>query len=190
MRVVFSSGKRYIVLSMKNGGKTLILAATGVALVLAAHAAVKTSPGEGETGADGLSSDNPYGAIINRNIFDLHDAPTNTGPDRPKDPPANVKLTGITTILGNKQALFILNEQGSAGHPPSTHSLILSEGQRSGAVEVLTINPKARMATIKNDGNEFTLNIETNKSAPTATPIGGGIPGARAAGYTPPGPAA
>lgn len=178
---------------MRNGGKKLILTAGCIALTLTARTAVKTPEevSSGPSESDTLSKDNPYTSIIQRNIFDLHDPPPPPPEKVDKGPPPNIKLTGITTIFGNKQALFIVNELGVGGKPPTTHSVILSENQRAGVLEVIEIDPKGRKATIKSDGVESTLNIETNKVAVTgggAPPNAGGPPGAHAGAYgTPPG---
>lgn len=171
---------------MKNAEKTLICAAGCIALALAARAAVGpvSPPAEKETPANTLSSDNPYGAIVERNIFDLHDPPPPKEEKKETPPPANIKLNGITTIFGNKQALFMVTEKAEAGKTATSRSLILAEGQRSGVLEVLEINPKARTARIKNDDIESVINIETNKTAasggPAPAPTAGGMPGAHA----------
>lgn len=171
MSMAFVPRRRYITLSMKNRATVWICAGGCIALALVARAA--KTPGDDHA----VGSDNPYGAIVERNIFDLHDPPPPAVDDKKdKGPPPNIKLTGITTIFGAKQALFILNKPGAAGKPPSTQSLILSEGQRSGDLEVLEINPKGRLARIKLDDVESTLNIETNKGAITQQ-AGGGAPG-------------
>ena len=154
---------------MKNGGKMLICAMACIALALAARAA-KTSKEPADTSsdkpADTVSLDNPYGAIVERNVFDLHDPPpVKLEPDTPKGPPPNIKLTGITTIFGMKQALLSVNKPGAAGKPPTTIYLTLNEGQRRDDIEMLEINPKARTAKIKSDDMESLLNIETNHTA-------------------------
>jgi hypothetical protein len=193
MSMAIGSRQRYIKSSMKNGAITLICAGSCVALALAAHAAAK-SPTEDHA----VNSDNPYGAITERNIFDLHDPPPpQVEKKEDKGPPPNIKLTGITTIFGKSQALFILNTLGAAGKPPTTRSLILNEGQRQGEVEVLEINPKGRSAKVKIDEVEATLTIETNKGtinmqANAGGPGSQGAPGMRTSPYaappgTPPG---
>src|SRR5580700_4604136 len=132
---------------MKNGKKVLICGLGSVVLAVAAQAIVVPRPTD-EQGAPKepsftLSPDNPYGAIVERNVFDLHDPPPPAvKDDKPKDPPANVKLTGILTIFGKKQAMFLVNEPGAAGKQPKTLSLILNEHQREGVLEVLEIDPK------------------------------------------------
>lgn len=169
---------------MKNGGKTLIYAAGCIVLALAARAGVR-SPGESESDKE-LSVGNPYGAIVERNVFDLHDPPVHDAKDdKPKEPPPNIKLNGITTIFGNKQALFTVNRPGAAGKPPTTRSLMLAERQRSEDLEVLEIDPQARTARIKIDQIESLIHIETNKTAgggPAPTAGVGGAPGAHVPG--------
>jgi hypothetical protein len=176
---------------MKNGGKMLFCVAGTVALVMAARAA--KLPGDvtdrpADKPADTLNPDNPYGAIVERNVFDLHDPPPpKLEPDTPKGPPPNIKLNGITTIFGMKQALISLTKPGAAGKPPTTIFLTLSEGQRKDDVEVLEINPKARTTKIKNEDVESLLNIETNRAVAGGPAPGGGAPGAHAPASTPPG---
>jgi hypothetical protein len=170
---------------MKNGGKTVICAVGCLALAIAGRGAVNP-PVEGGIDARG---ENPYTSIItNRNVFDLHDPPPPVlETNKPTAPPANIKLTGITTIFGNKQALFIINELGAAGKLPATHSVILAEGQRAGVLEVLEINPAGRNARIKNDDVESLISIETNKVASAPPGPAGGMPGAHAPPYGAPG---
>jgi len=190
MKLVFVPKKRYGYPTMKNGGKMLICAAACIALALAARAA-KTSKEPADTSsdkpADTVSLDNPYGAIVERNVFDLHDPPPpKLEPDTPKGPPPNIKLTGITTIFGMKQALLSVNKPGAAGKPPTTIYLTLNEGQRRDDIEMLEINPKARTAKIKSDDMESLLNIETNHTAGGPAPGGPPPTGGHAPG-TPPG---
>ena len=141
---------------MRNGRKALIGAATSVVvalMVMKAEARIKS---------DSACDNNPYTAIASRNIFDLHDSVTNRVPEKPAEPSANVRLTGITTFT-DKLALMIVNEPGKAGKPATSHSLILGEGQRSGTLEVLEINPKARTVKIKNDEIECLLCFDSRE---------------------------
>src|SRR5690348_6027189 len=86
---------------------------------------------------------NHYHAIVERNVFDLKAPPPPvTAAPVTNTPPPNVKLTGITTILGNKRALFMVQEAPVGGKPQKEESYILTEGQRQGALEVLEINDK------------------------------------------------
>src|SRR4051812_46278295 len=71
-----------------------------------------------------------YDAIGARNLFDLKPP---TPPPSPAPvigpPPPKVKLTGITTILGNKRALFLVQEGPALGKVRKEESYILTEGQ-------------------------------------------------------------
>lgn len=129
-----------------------------VALALSAQAALEVPEN------DALSNDNPYTAIVRRNIFDLGAAATITNTPTPAAPSSNIKLTGIFTVLGQKQALLIVNEPVASGKPAVNHSLILSEGQRSGDLEMVEINPQARTVEIKNGEIESVIGFDVTSA--------------------------
>src|SRR5258706_12381620 len=103
-----------------------------------------------------------YDAIGARNLFDLK-PPTPTTPPAPVAgaPPPKVKLTGITTILGNKRALFLVQETPALAKAQKEESYILTEGQRQGLLEVLEIDERTGRVKIKNDGNISVVTFET-----------------------------
>jgi hypothetical protein len=119
-----------------------------------------------------------YESIPARNIFGLRPVEqaqvTNQPPVLPK-----LILTGITTILGNKRVL--MKELPPAGPPGATNreeSLILTEGQREGPVEVLAIDEKAGRVRVNNSGTEMTLTFEIDGvklagTPPPAAPVPG-----------------
>jgi hypothetical protein len=148
----------------KRGGKILFAAVCLGALNTRIQAVVD---GNGE-------SKNPYSAIWQRNAFDLKSAAAEAV-EAPKTnlPPPNVQLTGITTILGNKRALFMVQESASPGKPPGRNqSFILTEGERQGVLEVLEINTKAATVKIRNNGILSTIALTTNKGvAETASSV-------------------
>ena len=123
------------------------------------------------------SSTSRYQAIPDRNAFGLT-------PPAPKDsalpPPPSIPkliLTGITTILGNKRALMkAVPTAGVPGQAAKEESLILTEGQRQGTVEVLNIDEQAGSVRVNNSGSIMTLTFEkdgaklTNTPPPAATP--------------------
>ncbi len=141
-------------------------------------------------------SPNDYEEIPRQNIFRLKapDPPPKTEPEQPPRP--KVILTGITTILENKRALMKVEPlPGKPGQDTKERSLILTEGQRDGDVEVLQIDDKAGAVKINHAGEVMTLTFDKDgpklpnspASAPGATaqnPVG--IPVANA---TPPQPA-
>ncbi|MDB6112707.1 MAG: hypothetical protein JWR69_4457, partial [Pedosphaera sp.] len=94
--------------------------------------------------------------------------------------PPKVKLTGITTILGNKRALFMVQEVPAPGKAQKEESYILTEGQRQGLLEVLEIDERTGRVKIKNDGSISVVTFETVKLpvAPVGVPpsLAGGVP--------------
>jgi hypothetical protein len=137
--------------------------------------------------------DELYQSIPERNPFGLRQA---TQPQKPQEQPAElprVKLTGITTILGNKRAVLEVRSpaakpgqpgvQGQpAGQPPTGESLILSEGQREGNIEMLQINEEAGTVRIVNSGQPVTITFEEEpiQAAPPAPAQGIAPPGVMA----------
>ena len=129
----------------------------------------------------GAVDNNPYHAIVERNVFDLKPPPPPpAAPTVTNTPPPNVKLTGITSLLGVKRAFFMVAPAAQPGKPPGKEeSFIIEEGQRQGVIEVLDIDQKALTVKIKNDGNESTLALDTSPKLPSGPGGGGGgAPGA------------
>jgi hypothetical protein len=165
---------------MKRVGKSVICLLGGFALGTATYAAVNPE------GADDSSTrgGNPYNVIVDRNVFDLRAPPPPASSQPTNTPPPNIKLTGITTILGKKQALFMVQEPAPPGKPANKEeSFILTEGQRQGAIEVLEINNSAKQPTvkIKNDGTVAVLTFEKvnlPQAPASAPPALAGAPGA------------
>lgn len=123
-----------------------------------------------------LSVDNPYNPIVTRNVFALKDPPPVTPTVlQPPNPPANVELRGITTLLGRPQVLLNFKTPARPSEPPKDRSLVMDVGQREGDVEVLEINPASGSIRIRNQGNELAMNLKDNASKPQAAP---GMPAA------------
>lgn len=144
---------------MKRVGKSVICLLGGFALGTATYAAVNPESANDSSAKGG----NPYNVIVDRNVFDLRAPPPPISSQPTNTPPPNIKLTGITTILGKKQALFMVQEPAPPGKPANKEeSFILTEGQRQGAIEVLEINNSAKQPTvkIKNDGTVAVLTFE------------------------------
>jgi hypothetical protein len=123
---------------------------------------------------------NPYSGIVERNSFGLK-PPVNPA-DLVKPPPpqtADIKLQGITTILGRKQVLMKLRVPAKPPEPVRDQSVVLSEGMREGEVEILEINPADGTVKLNNAGAILSLNMKDNGEKPTpgAAPApGGGVP--------------
>ena len=83
----------------------------------------------------------------------------------PEPPPVNsppIYLTGITTMLGYKQALLRTQTPAKSGQPAQGASLILAEGQRENGIEVLRIDERAGQVSILNGASRMTLDFDRN----------------------------
>jgi hypothetical protein len=113
----------------RTGNKT---GCAGFFLAMAASVMVMNAAG----------SDNSYQSIASHGSFDLRPVPA-AAVQNLQTPP-EVVLNGITTIFGDKRALFKVLDA-----PPAhtSRSYFLSEGERNGDVELLAVDVKA--GTIK-----------------------------------------
>jgi hypothetical protein len=145
---------------MKRGGKAEFCVLMGVLLSTSAMAV--TSAG----------AENPYNAIIERNVFNLHAPPPPINPaDLIKEtPPPKITLTGITTILGQKKT-FLTIPPIKPGTPPE--SMMLAEGQAMNEIEVKRIDEKAGIVEVMNHGRPQTLDFEHDGVKPSGAPSGG-----------------
>jgi len=108
---------------------------------------------------------NPYEAIIDRNPFGLKPPPPIVEPTNTVAPvsPGKVILTGIASLFGPApRALLEITEQ-ETGKQATTRKPILREGERDGAVEVLSIDMEKGVVKIRNAGVESTIAFETPK---------------------------
>jgi hypothetical protein len=146
---------------MKCSGRILIYLLIGFGLIIRAKATVNDA------------ESNAYNVIVSRNVFDLHAPPQQSSPEPSDPPPLNVRLTGISTVLGYKQAMFMVQDLIATGKPINKEeSYILTEGQRQGSIQVLEINEKANFVKVNNDGKVSVLTFDPVKpvSAPSAVP--------------------
>jgi len=131
-------------------------------------------------------SSNNYADIPERNAFGLKPPPQHIKENPPPQLP-KIVLTGITTILDDKRALMkTLPPAQKPGDQSKELSLILTEGQREGEIEVLQIDEKTGSVKVNNSGTVMTLTLEkdgaklpTTPPAPSA-PVGmaSAVPGA------------
>ena len=144
--------------NMRKGGKVAVclLASLALAPLLKAQAR--------NTGADA----GPYGAIVDRNIFDLQPIPPPPKITPPPPTPPNVKLIGLLATTDHPQAVIWSQEASMPPKPAVTW--IMREGQRQANVEVLEIDIAARTAKVQIDDNVTVLKLE-EKGAP-AGPTG------------------
>jgi len=140
---------------MKHGGKAGIRVLTGT--LLSASTIVLTSFSAVE---------NPYSAIIERNVFNLHAPPPPINPADliKKTPPPKITLTGITTILGQKKT-FLTYPATKPNTPPN--SVMLAEGQAQDEIEVKSIDEKAGIVQVVNHGEPQTLDFEHDGAKPS-----------------------
>ena len=86
--------------------------------------------------------------------------------------------------MGNKLAFLKVQSPPKAGEQQQAEqSLMLTEGQREGAIEILEINEKAGTIRVNNSGTEMTIGFDKDagvaKSPPSAQP---GVPNVAGAG--------
>jgi len=96
----------------------------------------------------------PYSAIVSHNSFGLVTPPSPTVQDA-KTPPPEITLNGLMTIFGDKRALFKVRNQSSG----KEDSYILSEGQRDGDIQLLSVDVKGSSITVNNHGFIQTIGI-------------------------------
>ncbi len=134
-----------------------------------------------------------FDSIPNRNVFGLKPPPQNTISNTPPVVPKLI-LQGITTILGNKRVLLKEEPPAQPGAKPAAPgkelSMILTEGQREGSVEVLEIDENAGSVKVNNSGTIMTLTFEKDGPKLPSTPAPGNtsgipvnLPGGNAAVY-------
>jgi hypothetical protein len=149
---------------MKRAGKLLICLLVGFSSIRGAHGVVNDA------------NKGSYDAIAKRNAFDLHEVPPPPScREQPGLPPIQIRLTGITTIFGDKRALLMVQEPAVAGKPAGKEeSYILSEGQRQGAIQVLAIDEKTGTVRLSSDDTVSVLTFPIpklpNAPAPAALP--------------------
>ncbi|HVV73797.1 MAG TPA: hypothetical protein VHI52_20200 [Verrucomicrobiae bacterium] len=151
---------------MRRDTKALMCALLGLSLCAGARAFVP-----------GTSGDH-YQTIPDRNLFGLRAPPPATN-EPPPPQLTKILLTGITTILGDKRALMkTLLPPGKPGEQAKEQSLILSEGQREGEIEVLAIDETAGSVKVNNSGTVMTLTFEKDGAKlPGGPPSPGNLAG-------------
>jgi hypothetical protein len=128
--------------------------------------------------AQANNTENPYQGIVDRNVFGLRPPPPPPSNEPPKPPIPAINLTGITTILGKKMAFMTIQlppKPGEQGKPNGPTSFMLSEGERDGEIEVVSIDENAGMVKV-NDFGTIT-NVTFGKLPSTPAPAVAGGPG-------------
>lgn len=109
----------------------------------------------------------PYAMIYERNAFGLR-PPNRVTTVPPPGPAPKVHLTGITTILKDKRALFKVEVPARPPDKAKQESYILTEGQKAGPIEVLEIDVKKAQVKVNNSGTITTLTFEKTGPSPAA----------------------
>ena len=113
-------------------------------------AMVTFGAGARDDGSPGTN--NPYTTIVSRNVFGLQPSPkvgspTPIAPDLPK-----IALTGTTSILGPREALFKVTAQSSSGQITGNKSYLLKEGEAQDGIEVTRVDEGAGVVYFDNHG--------------------------------------
>jgi hypothetical protein len=137
---------------MKRGGKLAVFCVLIGSLVVVATTRPVTAD----------AAENPYAGITDRNVFDLKPPPAPVRPEDLKTPPPDLKLTGITSILGMKQALLKAQIPARPPQQAKEEFYILTENQSEGDIEVIAIDEKAGTVKVKNHGTPQTLDFANN----------------------------
>jgi len=159
---------------MKHGRTTVVCVLSGTLLAPAAFAA--SNP-----------QSNNYDRIAASNPFRLKPIPPPPPVIPPvvevqKEPASKLILQGITDILGVKMAL--LEVQPAPPNNTKISHLTLSEGERSGDIEIVSIDEVAGTVRVKNQGRPDTLDFSVATKTVAASMPAAVIPGARP-GVTP-----
>ncbi len=101
------------------------------------------------TPADGENSmDNSSRGIVGHNSFDLKPGPAAAAQDA-QTPPPKIILNGIMTAFGDRSALFkVVPPQTATGK----QFYFLSEGERAGDIELLSVDVKTCAIKVRNHG--------------------------------------
>jgi hypothetical protein len=130
-----------------------------------------------------LAPKNPYSAIVARNPFGLKPEPPPPEPPAPQPTVSTtaLKLTGVTTLLGGKRAMFVVEEPGKT----NLVSDLVREGDWDTYItnlQVLKIDERAGAVNVVYGGKELALNFKDNGIKPPTGPAPVPVPGAGAPG--------
>jgi hypothetical protein len=101
---------------------------------------------------DVVVTNQPYDAIVARNIFGLL-PPVPPAVDVPQgEPLVKITITGLMSIFGQFQVLFKSSSPGKAGQPAKDNYYVLKQQQSEDGIEVLHINGETGVVTFNNHG--------------------------------------
>jgi hypothetical protein len=118
--------------------------------------------------AVGVAAGNPYDVITLRNVFGLRPIPVvqpQPEPTVPAAPRPEIKITGITDLLGVPRALFQYEDKEAkrVEFPP-----LLSEGQSYKELTVVSIDAENNLVRVRNGDAEMVLDFVNNGVKPPA----------------------
>lgn len=130
--------------------------------------------------SDGAVAEHPYAAIVERNAFGLRPIPPAPPPAQPEVPPPaplpDIKLTGISTLLGEPQVFIeIIDPQTKKTERPPG----LEAGEKQFDIEILAIDPRQGVVRVRNRGTEQTLDFVNNGIKPGAPSTAANAPANR-----------
>lgn len=143
---------------MKRAGSILICLASGLVLSAISRA------------DDTLPADNPYGAIVKRNVFGLNPVPVQIAQPDNGPPPPKITLTGIMTLFNKPEALFKVAGVRRDGKPPQDESYIFTEGESQDDVEVTMIDVKKNSVTFSNHGITQEIQLAAGEASTGTAP--------------------
>jgi hypothetical protein len=120
--------------------------------------------------------DNRYQVIIDRNPFGLRPIPPPPQPkveEAPAPPPPDIKLTGITTLLGTPRAMLQVEDKQTKKFSFPT----IAQGDTEGAITVLEIDTESMRVRIRNGEAETTLDFKNNGVQPGKGGAVAAVPG-------------
>lgn len=139
-----------------------------------------------------ISADNPYvDTITNRNLFGLKAPPDPASlvPQVAPPPLPEVKLAGITTLMGTTRAILRVMRPARPPEPAKEVSLFLTPGGSEENIKVIDIDVAHGLVQISNSGTTQTLDIKKDApkgaAAPPAPAPGMPVPGMRPGGINP-----
>jgi len=122
--------------------------------------------------------ENPYQVIVDRNPFNLRPIPPPPAPpaetNAPAEPPPEINLTGITTLLGTPKVFLQLKDKKTQKptFPPP-----MAAGDTENGVTIVSIDTENLKVRIKNGDAETTLDFKNNGVKPGAGAVAvAGVP--------------
>jgi hypothetical protein len=106
--------------------------------------------------ANSQSNETVYKVIAKRNVFGLNDATRLENQSASSH--AKIALTGITTVLGTKEAM--LTVFAKPPNPDKALFYILPEGQSEDGIQILKVNLAVRTVKVNCEGQIQTLNFD------------------------------